>query len=72
MYLLYTGHVNQENGYVETQNLAVSEDGIHFEKYEGNPVIEKTPIDTTMRFRDPKIWEANGKYYVAIGAESED
>lgn len=72
MYLLYTGHVNQENGYVETQNLAVSEDGIHFEKYEGNPVIEKPPIDTTMRFRDPKIWEANGRYYVAIGAESED
>ena len=72
MYLLYTGHVNQENGYIETQNLAVSEDGIHFEKYEGNPVIENPPIDTTMRFRDPKIWEQNGKYYVAIGGESKD
>ena len=33
MYLLYTGHVNQESGYIETQNLAVSKDGIHFEKY---------------------------------------
>ena len=72
MYLLYTGHVNQENGYIETQNLAVSEDGIHFEKYEGNPVIKNPPIDTTMRFRDPKIWELNGKYYVAIGGESKD
>jgi len=72
MYLLYTGHVNHENGYIETQNLAVSEDGIHFEKYEGNPVIKNPPIDTTMRFRDPKIWELNGKYYVAIGGESKD
>ena len=40
MYLLYTGHVNQESGYIETQNLAVSKDGIHFEKYDGNPVIK--------------------------------
>lgn len=57
MYLLYTGHVNQESGYIETQNLAVSKDGIHFEKYDGNPVIKNPPADTTMRFRDPKIWE---------------
>ena len=48
--------IRQENGYKETQNLAVSKDGIHFEKYDGNPVIKKPPVDTTLRFRDPKIW----------------
>ena len=72
MYLLYTGHVNQESGYIETQNLAVSKDGIHFEKYDGNPVIKNPPADTTMRFRDPKIWEKNGNYYAVIGGETED
>ncbi len=70
LYILYTGHRNLENGYVETQNIAWSEDGIQFKKYEGNPVIDLPPVDTTHRFRDPKLWEKNGKYYAVIGGEN--
>lgn len=72
LYLMYTGHKKTENGYEETQNIAFSRDGIHFEKYEGNPVIRELPPNTTMRFRDPKIWQENGVYRAAIGAEDTD
>lgn len=72
MYLLYTGHVNHENGYIETQNLAVSEDGIHFEKYAGNPVLiapEGVPTDC---FRDPKVWKHEDTYYMVCGASRDN
>ena len=36
LYLFYTS-VSKDLG--QTQSVAISEDGIHFEKYEGNPVI---------------------------------
>lgn len=70
--LLYTGHKNLENGYQETQNIAVSLDGIHFEKYDGNPVIADVPENTTCRFRDPKVWKHGENYYVVIGAQDEN
>ena len=34
--------------------MAYSTDGIHFTKYEKNPVIAKAPEDNTHHFRDPK------------------
>lgn len=71
LYLIYTGHKNMENGYMETQNLAWSDDGIHFQKYSGNPVIANPPKDTTIRFRDPKVWKKDERYYVVIGAETQ-
>ena len=39
MYLFYTATANHGHGNVQTQCLAISEDGIHFEKYTGNPLI---------------------------------
>lgn len=36
LYLIYTGTANNGNGFEQTQNVAVSEDGIHFKKYEGD------------------------------------
>ncbi len=48
----------------ETQAVAVaySEDGVHFEKYEGNPVIPSFPADGSPDFRDPAVCFADGKY----------
>ena len=48
LYLLYTGHVDLDNSNggndrIETQCLAVSHDGLHFDKVENNPVIKSLP-----------------------------
>ena len=59
----------------ERQCYAYSEDGIHFTKYEKNPVIDipnDNPIIANIDFRDPKIWDHNGKYYCVIGNRIHD
>lgn len=68
LFLMYTGTSNHGSGYEQTQCIAYSEDGIHFTKYEGNPVIyppEGVPSDL---FRDPKVWKHDGIYYMVCGA----
>lgn len=69
LYLIYTGTANNGNGFEQTQNVAVSEDGIHFKKYEGNPVIEPPSGIPHDFFRDPKVWEHDGTYYLVCGAQ---
>lgn len=68
LWLIYTGTANHGNGSEQTQCLAWSEDGIHFEKYEGNPVIKAPEGIAADSFRDPKIWKHGEYYYVVIGA----
>lgn len=68
LFLLYTGTSNHGSGYEQTQCIAYSEDGIHFTKYEENPVLyppEGVPSDL---FRDPKVWKHDGIYYMVCGA----
>ncbi|NUH85806.1 sucrose-6-phosphate hydrolase [Bacillus firmus] len=68
LYLFYTGNVKNEDGRRETyQCLAVSEDGIHFDKK--GPVLE-LPKGYTAHFRDPKVWEKNGSFYMIVGAQT--
>ncbi len=69
LYLIYTGTANHGNGFVQTQNVAFSEDGIHFTKYENNPVILPPADVPTDYFRDPKVWEHDGSYYLVCGAQ---
>lgn len=74
LYLIYTG-VN-ENRQRETQNLAISKDGINFVKSANNPVIKIPPHYAGMlfaadRFRNPFIWKNNDKFYALIGSHFE-
>ncbi|WP_079477836.1 glycoside hydrolase family 32 protein [Halobacillus salinus] len=70
LHLFYTGNVKDENGNRETyQCLAVSEDGIHFEK---KGVVAELPGGYTAHFRDPKVWSHDNRFYMVIGAQSED
>lgn len=59
----------------QTQCLAFG-DGVNYEKYEGNPVIQPETLpagSSTVDFRDPKIWqEADGTYYVVVAGMKED
>lgn len=64
LYLFYTS-VSHERG--QTQSLAVSRDGLHFEKYAGNPVIAKPPAEGSRDFRDPKVSFFDGCYHMVCG-----
>lgn len=70
IYVIYTGHSVDENGDItESQCLAFSDNSIDFEKYENNPVItaNDVPLQIDKKdFRDPKVFEHDGKYYCVI------
>ncbi|WP_077610286.1 glycoside hydrolase family 32 protein [Clostridium sp. Marseille-P2415] len=72
LFLMFTGTTNEGKGFEQTQCIAYSEDGIHFEKYEGNPVLtapEGIPAD---QFRDPKVWKHGDTYYMVCGASRDN
>ncbi|SET14835.1 glycoside hydrolase family 32 protein [Anaerobranca gottschalkii] len=69
----YTGNVKTTDGERETyQCLAISEDGDNFVKYGKNPLINNFPPGYTAHFRDPKVWQKDGMWYMIIGAQRED
>ena len=73
--LIYTGHVEEGNVRTETQCTAVSHDGIHFEKYDGNPVIGENHIKgiaDIADFRDPKIMKYDNHYYTVVASKTAD
>lgn len=67
LFLVYTGSVNSGENLSQSQNLAVSLDGVHFEKYLGNPIIPTPPPESDLNFRDPKVFEHDSKYYMVTG-----
>ena len=68
LFLMYTGVTNEGNGFEPTQCIAYSDDGIHFEKYSGNPVVKAPEGVTPELFRDPKIWKHEDTFYMVCGA----
>lgn len=74
LYLLYTGHYERSGERRETQCLAVSTDGIVFEKYEKNPVISEKQLQKygdISDFRDPKVFYREGVFYTVVATKSE-
>ncbi len=56
----------------QSVSVAYSTDGLHFEKYQGNPVIPHYPIDGCKDFRDPAVCYANGKYYCVMATGNQE
>ncbi|MBQ0000851.1 MAG: glycoside hydrolase family 32 protein [Clostridiales bacterium] len=78
--LMYTGVVKEFQSHggfaeVQTQCLAIG-DGIDYEKYEGNPVLDEHDVpegSSRFDFRDPKIFKGdNGIYYAVVGNRPAD
>ena len=72
LYLMFTGATNEGKGNEQTQCIAYSEDGIHFEKYAGNPVLTAPEGVPTDCFRDPKVWKHEDTYYMVCGASRDN
>lgn len=67
LYLFYTGNIPNR----QVQAIATSKDGITFDKYDGNPVIDESTLPahaSAIDFRDPKVWEKDGTYYMVVGS----
>lgn len=59
----------------QVQCLAISQDGIRFDKFEHNPVVgsEQVPAHARVEdFRDPKVWIHNDKFYMVVGSKRQD
>lgn len=54
-----------------TQCMAFSTDGIHFEKYTGNPLIESVPEGIRYDARDPHVFRHQDTWYMTIGGSIE-
>ncbi|OCG27841.1 glycosyl hydrolase family 32 [Gilliamella sp. wkB108] len=71
--LIYTGHIwlegqGKQEKIRQTQCLATSKDGIHFEKQ--GTIIK--PNDGIMHFRDPKVWQQDGQWWMVVGQRDLD
>lgn len=65
LYLFYASIPNKEHT-TQTVSVAYSKDGIHFAKYENNPVIDHYPADGGPDFRDPAVTCIDGTYYCVM------
>ena len=68
LYLFYASVLKDAQGKHSRQTVSVaySKDGIRFEKYGGNPVIDRFPPDGGKDFRDPAVCCIDGKYYCVM------
>lgn len=70
LYLMYASVRGEEKE--QTVSVAYSKDGITFEKYSGNPVIDHYPADGGPDFRDPAVCCINGVYYCVMATGNKE
>lgn len=69
LYLFYASVKNPPSGTgtkIQTVSVAYSTDGVHFKKYDGNPVIAHYPADGGPDFRDPAVCVVDGVGYCVM------
>ena len=72
LYLFYASIETVDEGEtkrkIQRVSVAYSNDGIHFEKYKGNPVIDHYPPEGGPDFRDPAVTCIDGIYYCVMAS----
>ena len=76
MILMYTGvqPTGEPNQYYQHQCMAESADGIHFDKWAANPVIDRSMLPagaSVYEFRDPKLEKTADGYRVILASQNE-
>nr|XP_026490795.1 uncharacterized protein LOC113396927 [Vanessa tameamea] len=69
--LFYTGNVLSGYESFQTQNVAISDDGMFFQKYLFNPIIRESPSEIG-EFRNPKVWRSRNMWYMIVGTTSRE
>ncbi len=72
LYAYYAAGSRGEGWEKQQPSLAISKDGIHFEKYAGNPVIVTEDIPSqynSVDCRDPKVFQKDGFYWMLVTAK---
>ncbi len=78
IYLIYTSKQtissDDQVASLQQQCIAVSEDGVHFNKLPQNPIIPSPPdvIGQNDHFRDPKVWKYQDTWYMVIGTKKNE
>lgn len=82
LYIMYTGnldpnllHLKDESQIKQVQCVAISKDGINFEKVLQNPVIAEQQLPDNYLicdFRDPKVWQEGNRYYCVLASRNKD
>nr|AYQ75686.1 sucrose-6-phosphate hydrolase [Cohnella candidum] len=78
LFLMYTGNRwtggNRDTDLEQAQCLAISADGIRFDKWSENPVIRKAPDGDIhpYHFRDPKVWRHGDQFYCVLGSRTRE
>ncbi|HEY8347423.1 MAG TPA: glycoside hydrolase family 32 protein [Symbiobacteriaceae bacterium] len=72
LFLFYTGADDDTKAVpVQTVNIAVSSDGVRFQKHPANPVVTSPPPEGSGHFRDPKVWKHGDAWYMVLGTTKE-
>lgn len=66
--VLYLFYASLDASGRQTISVAFSDDGWHFEKYAGNPVIREYPPDGSADFRDPAVLVCGERLYLVIAS----
>lgn len=74
LFLFYTAVTKNKGGdLIQKQCVAMSEDGLHFTKYENNPIIQVDNLgNENGHFRDPKVWKHENLFYMLVGVSQEN
>lgn len=69
--VFYTGDYHTKNVTIHSQNVAISTDGVNFQRFLHNPIV-KLQSSSYRDFKHPKVWRMRNAWYMLVGASTRD